>query len=1153
MRSTDLLISFLLHGHGVPVSSGFPTYERPLVAAAAALAAGEPKRALRVLGRVGGPGSGRPREIGQVAAALRTCARALDLNWFPGGGGAVMSSEDITSVIGPPPQPMADPGAALVVLVAARLIPDIQRARAVADSSRVSGDTAAVGHALGWLRELEAEPAVAGASPVRAYVKLAMADVAHRGGLTSESRAALAAARQLCGTQPLLLARLSRAEGDMALEPTSHPELLGLRFDTPLRGNAPDNVTAQACYARADAFYAHVGARRGNATIALRRAHLARRRGDTAACAALAESARRQAREAGGGALSHLLDVHQVIDRLGAGENVPVDTLDTLCSWSRTDGSASFARGLVRLLVVRSGTWRDSGEALPALRSLRIARRPATTLAAGAELGLVQRAHVELADRFNVRRASAVLLAADSAEAVESLRGAPFTELAWMRAARLALALDAAAQALGDPGITAVGAVRLDEVVEESARLSAPSPMVRQAIVIVRDSARTAALLQSRHRGQQALASGHRDDARVFFERALEKAERAGQDLLRALLLLDLDRRAEARNVALALFHRGGLHPDHAVSLFLRLGDPATAQQALADLDHSGWTGQQDRPWEDPARRAELADALGHHPNAAHLSLSAVSLFEKHAAQLVRDTFRSAATDMFEVAGMYHTAVLAHLRLAQGDTGHPAVAVAFELSDRCRGFAVDTLRSLDRLRPGQPRDSALRWLRAGSAWAATHERLMSSVITERTASACTATFQQLRAGVLGAEEALDEAEAQVARHAPTLLTGQGTRQPGALLDEVQGVLADDAALIMYESFDNELIIWAVGRRDIQHRRLPVRARSLACDIRRFHTACATGRRDRAGAAGLAKLLIEPVASAVEGRRRLYIVPHRALALVPFHALPFGSGPLSEAATVSYLPSAALLTRPRAAQRPRLDVPSLVVGNPAYPPDRPLCPLPGAATEAVAIARLLGSSDDALTGPAATARNVTARAPGASVLHLAAHAIVDEQGPHLSHVALAGHDELSVGDVVGLDLTADLVVLSACHTGRGTATAGGDVLGLTRAALTAGARHLVVSLWPVDDEAGCLVMTALYEELVAGKGVADALTRAQRQVRLLNAAGRRQAYDMLRAREGMAAAATGARDGRVPDFIRDADGDGEGELPYFWAPFIHVGG
>jgi CHAT domain-containing protein len=138
--------------------------------------------------------------------------------------------------------------------------------------------------------------------------------------------------------------------------------------------------------------------------------------------------------------------------------------------------------------------------------------------------------------------------------------------------------------------------------------------------------------------------------------------------------------------------------------------------------------------------------------------------------------------------------------------------------------------------------------------------------------------------------------------------------------------------------------------------------------------------------------------------------------------------------------------------------------------------------------------------------------------------------------------------MGLDLGADLVVLSACHTGRGTATAGGDIVGLMRAAVTAGARHIIVSLWPVDDQAGCLLMTGLYEELAAGCGVADALARAQRRVRALDASGRHHAYERLRTLAGTDAATPAARDGRPPEPISAQ----EDTRPYYWAPFIHVG-
>ena len=235
-------------------------------------------------------------------------------------------------------------------------------------------------------------------------------------------------------------------------------------------------------------------------------------------------------------------------------------------------------------------------------------------------------------------------------------------------------------------------------------------------------------------------------------------------------------------------------------------------------------------------------------------------------------------------------------------------------------------------------------------------------------------------------------------------------------------------------------------------------------------------------------------------------------------------------------------------RPVLIGRRFLVGDPAYAADRGLPRLPGAATEAVTIARLIGTPDPLLDADATEAA-VAERVSGRRIVHLATHGVVDERGPNRSFVALAGHDELTVGDIMGLDLAADLVVLSACHTGRGTATAGGDIVGLVRAAVAAGARHIVVSLWPVDDEAGCLLMTGMYDRLVAGDDVAHALTGAQRRVRRMDGAERRHAYEQLRQQADTQPAIPGARDARPPNFVPQTKKSG---FPYYWAPFIHVG-
>jgi CHAT domain-containing protein len=61
---------------------------------------------------------------------------------------------------------------------------------------------------------------------------------------------------------------------------------------------------------------------------------------------------------------------------------------------------------------------------------------------------------------------------------------------------------------------------------------------------------------------------------------------------------------------------------------------------------------------------------------------------------------------------------------------------------------------------------------------------------------------------------------------------------------------------------------------------------------------------------------------------------------------------------------------------------------------------------------------------------------------------------------------------------ELVTLSACKTARGTAESGEGVLGLVSGFQMAGARHVIASLWKVDDEATRRLMEGLYERLLS---------------------------------------------------------------------------
>lgn len=72
--------------------------------------------------------------------------------------------------------------------------------------------------------------------------------------------------------------------------------------------------------------------------------------------------------------------------------------------------------------------------------------------------------------------------------------------------------------------------------------------------------------------------------------------------------------------------------------------------------------------------------------------------------------------------------------------------------------------------------------------------------------------------------------------------------------------------------------------------------------------------------------------------------------------------------------------------------------------------------------------------------------------------------------------LQVREIFDLRLNADLIVLSACQTGRGQGLPGEGIHGLSKAFLFAGARSIVASMWKIEDEATAALMSHFYSYL-----------------------------------------------------------------------------
>jgi CHAT domain-containing protein len=162
-------------------------------------------------------------------------------------------------------------------------------------------------------------------------------------------------------------------------------------------------------------------------------------------------------------------------------------------------------------------------------------------------------------------------------------------------------------------------------------------------------------------------------------------------------------------------------------------------------------------------------------------------------------------------------------------------------------------------------------------------------------------------------------------------------------------------------------------------------------------------------------------------------------------------------------------------------------------------LPFTRREAKAIAALAPASRVAVDFEASRANVTSAELAGYRYVHFATHGFLNSAHPELSGLVLSLFDRqgspqdgfLSANDVFGLELSADLVVLSGCRTALGQQLEGEGVMGLGRAFMYAGTSRVLASLWKVDDAATAELMGRLYEGLLRdGLRPAQALRRAQ---------------------------------------------------------------
>ncbi len=404
----------------------------------------------------------------------------------------------------------------------------------------------------------------------------------------------------------------------------------------------------------------------------------------------------------------------------------------------------------------------------------------------------------------------------------------------------------------------------------------------------------------------------------------------------------------------------------------------------------------------------------------------------------------------------------------------------------------------------------------------------------------------------------DELALELARRSPALRAAvasldvdlrsvQRALEPGAVLLDTVRVGRGDAS----GGRGARYVAWIVVRVGPPRRVELGPAAPIEAAIERFRAALlAAEAADDPGflAAGAAlhERLWKPIADALPDASTVYLVPSGALATVPFAAIPSGDGrSLVDDRTIVHLVTPAELLD---ARRGRRGSGAALVGAIDYgAAGGRFAELPATAAELDAVrerflARHEGEPVTELRGRSATEAAFREAVVGKRLVHVATHGFVRHDRPsaleargaatplsrpslerHLTGVdpmllaglALSGAGRelgplaaapadgddgiLTALEASALDLSAaDLVVLSACDTAGGAVRAGEGVVGLARGFRVAGARAVVASLWPVDDEATRRLMGAFHERALGdsgdrpGRALGDAARWLQRQ-------------------------------------------------------------
>ncbi len=665
------------------------------------------------------------------------------------------------------------------------------------------------------------------------------------------------------------------------------------------------------------------------------------------------------------------------------------------------------------------------------------------------------------------------------------------------------------------------------ELLLDAGRRAEATRSFQQALDIARaDGLKSQAVHAMRGLGASAAAAGRWDEARASLEASRELAHTIGElaaesYALRALA--DVDARHNGLADAQSKYAQ-------ALALATDAGDLGGQAGTLASMA---------RALSESGKLTEARDAIER----------ALAIVDRQRAEIDDPSLRTGYFASLRTYFDIHIDVLMALERRAPGEGHAFEALVS--AEHARARALQDSLAERAIRIDRDVDASLV---AASLAAQESLRTAAWQLARLPRDASGDTRRKLQDKVDVASRELDEARGRV-RSASPKFAQLSDPQPLALAELQRQFLDGDTAALEFWFGERHSYLWVVTSHSVRAIVLP-RAAAIEPALAAFRSAltapppaAAEGGIDamaarnaqsqeaiRALATKLGSLLFRGVVREV-GQRKLVLVADGGLHLIPVGVLiaPGEDAALSKRHEISTLPSLVTLRWLRAANAsssspatpaaltrsvaifadPVFREDDARIGSHAAPagvvtatihsvPDfdiTRLSRLPQSRDEAQLIAALLPKERTWLAMDFNATREAALAADWHpySIVHFAAHTLVDQKQPELSGIVLSLYDPsgkpvdgfVRLNDIYNLDMPADLVVLSACDSAVGKAVAAEGIFSLSRAFFYAGAPRVVASLWRVDDRATAVFMGRFYRALLVEKRrPADALRVAQ---------------------------------------------------------------